>query len=87
MPNIRRAKSVYLFTHGIVATCDYMGEQIPELQGSYSIDLHRRILLEALPDCDFMGFEILPSSFIESVNTWYIYYKDKDLSWDEINNL
>lgn len=84
MPLIKRAKTVFLFPNGMIACCGQDGEQIAELQGPYSIDLHKRILLESLDDCDIKGFEILPYSFLESVNRWLSNFKGANLSWEEI---
>lgn len=87
MPLIKRAKDVYLFPTGMLAVCGEDGQQIPELQGPYSIVLHRRIMLEALDECIFIGFEILPFEFCQVVRNWLKHWHDKNLSWDEIHAL
>lgn len=86
MPLIKRVKNVYLFPNGNLAAFDLTGEQIPELQGTYSIEKHKRILLEADDWCKFEGFHILPIGFIQhaiDVN----YFREKNMSWEEIKEL
>ena len=87
MPLEKRVKNVYLFTNGNLATFNYEDEQVPELQGPYSIDIHKRILLEAIDDCEFKGFHVLPIGFISHAKEWSDYFKGKNLSWDEIKQL
>lgn len=84
---IKRAQKVFLLDNGMIVTFDVKGTQISELQGAYSIDLHKRILLEACQGCTLNGFEILPSGFLQHVNAWFNYWKFKNLSWNEINEL
>lgn len=84
----KRVKSAYLFDNGNLAVFDYVGQQIPELQGTYSIDRHKRILLEAMDDCDFKGFyQLLPPGFISHAKDYADYFRDKNLSWNEIAKL
>jgi len=78
---------VFLFPTGTLAVCDIFGNQIPELQGHYSIEKHKRIRLEALSNCMWHGFDQLPLGFIQAVTNWHNYFRDKNLSWDEINNI
>ena len=87
MPLIKRVKSVYLFENGNLAVFDRNGEQICELQGLYSLDKHKRIMLEASDDCEFNGFHILPSGFKQTVVLWLTYFADKHLSWEEITSI
>lgn len=60
----KRVQNAYLFENGNLAAFDSAGKQIGELQGAYSIKKHKRILLEAMDDCEFQGFNILPKGFI-----------------------
>lgn len=85
--NIKRVANVFLFPTGVLAVCDADGKQIPELQGTYSINKHKRIMLEALPNCEFKGFEILPHGFNQTVLNWYDHFKNQNLSWWQINSL
>lgn len=87
MPLKKRVQTAFLFPNGVLAACDARGEQIPELQGAYSIDKHKRICLEALPDCKFNGFHILPDGFFSAVDSWLEYFADKNMSWEEINDI
>lgn len=84
---IPRVKTAYLFPEGQLAVFDIAGHQIAELQGMYSIEKHKRILLEALPDCAFKGFHQLPQGFTQSVKGWADLFRKKNLSWEEIENL
>jgi hypothetical protein len=44
----------------MLAVCDENGQQISELQGRYTRELHERIAMEALPSCIWHGFEDVP---------------------------
>ncbi len=81
---MRDIKSVYLFPNGNVASFNIAGEQVPELQGSYSIDLHKKIKLRSVDNCSFSGFGILPHGFNENVNQFIKYWRDKNMTWEEI---
>lgn len=83
----KRVKTAYLFDNGNLAVCDEKGEQIPELQGQYSIHTHKRILLEAMDSCEYNGFEILPIGFILAARDWANYFRSKNMSLEEINSL
>lgn len=83
MPIVKRVKKVYLFETGNLAVFDIHGKQIPELQGSYSIDTHKRILLEAADDMKFEGQHMLPGGFIKTSWEWAMYFREKDISWEE----
>lgn len=87
MALVKRIASAYLFENGNICCCDIGGNQIPEVQGPYSIDLHKRVILEAVDTCEFKGFQILPFGFLISVNSWADHFCKQNLSWDEINNL
>lgn len=87
MALIKRAKTVYLFPNGMLAVCDANGQQINELQGTYAIDTHKRILLEAMDDCEFNGFGVLPFGFTKHAREWAELFRKQNLSWDEIKNL
>ena len=80
----KRVKDVYLFPNGNFAVFDLGGSQISELQGPYSVTLHKRILIEAREDCEFKGLHILPPGFIENANTFAKHCNDKGMSWEEI---
>lgn len=83
----KRVTKVYLLPNGNFTVFNTEGQQIGELQGPYSIDLHKRILLEAMDDCEFDGFSILPSGFIKHAKDYADYYRGLDMSWEEIQNL
>ncbi len=88
MALVKRIKYAYLFPNigGVINVYDETGSKIPEFTQYYSIDLHRRILLEALDDCDFIGFDILPNGFnIEAQKI--IEYRKQNLSWEEYKEL
>jgi hypothetical protein len=87
MPLVKRIKNTYLFPNGNLAVFGFDGQQIPELQGAYSIDKHKRILLEAREDCEFSGFDILPIGFIEHAKRFSDYFKERGLSWEEIEEV
>ena len=83
----KRVVNAYLFDNGNLAVFDWTGHQVEELQGAYSIDKHKRILLEATDTCRFKGFNILPSGFVSHAKDYADYFRDKNLSWDEIKEL
>jgi hypothetical protein len=76
-----------LFDNGNLAVFDIHGEQISELQGQYSIERHQRIMAEALDDCRFEGFHILPFGFQRSVTTFASYLRNNNLSWEEMRGV
>jgi len=84
---IKRVKNAYLFPNGNLAACNIEGHQIPELQGQYSIEIHKRILLEALDDCEFKGFHLLPNGFVRTAEDWARFFRDKNKSYKEIKEL
>lgn len=84
MANIKRVQNAYLFPNGNIAAFDENGEQIPELQGPYSIETHYRLLLERLDNCKLEGFNVLPAGFIKHANDKAEYFRDQNLSWEEI---
>lgn len=86
MPLVKRITSAYLFSNGNLVVCDKDG-QIPELQGPYSIELHKRILLEATDNCEFRGFSALPNGFVLHARSWADSFRDKNLSYEEIKQL
>lgn len=49
-------KAVYKFPNGMVATCDFDGKQIPELQGKYSKELHEKIFERSSYLTEWRGF-------------------------------
>lgn len=87
MPLIKRVAAAFLFESGVIAVTDAHGQQIPELQGSYSIEKHKRILLEALPDCELNGFEILPTTFISKATAWANWFRNQNMSYEDIKNI
>lgn len=87
MALIKRVKDAYLFPNGNLVACDAAGNQISELQDPYSIDKHKRILLEAMDNCEFKGFGILPAGFQTSASLWARYFREQNLSFEEIENL
>lgn len=88
MALIKRVKTAYLFpNNGMLVTCDANGQQIGELQGAYSIDTHKRILLEAMDDCEFKGFDILPLGFIKHAKDFANMWRERNMSMEDIENL
>ncbi len=87
MPLHKRVKTVFLFDNGNLAVLDIKGQQIGELQSAYSIDTHARILLEATDDCEFKGFEVLPTGFVKHAKDYADYFRGKNMSWEEIKEL
>lgn len=79
-----KIKDVYLFDNGNLAVFDISGQQMPELQGQYSIDTHKRILLLSDSNTHFKGFNILPGGFMKTVNDWAGYFKSRNMTWEEI---
>lgn len=84
---VKRIQNAYLFPNGNLAVFDINGEQISELQGQYSIETHKRIVLEALDNCNFEGFNALPAGFTKEVKDYVGYFRDKNISWEEIHSL
>ena len=83
----RRVKSSTLFPNGMIVTFGTDGEQIGELQGAYAIDLHKRILLESIDGAMIRGFDILPHGFNVHAKDWVDLWIEKDMGWDEINEI
>ena len=83
----KRVTSAFLFPTGNLAVFDCTGAQIPELQGTYSIELHKRITLEATDMCEFHGFHMLPKGFIDTAYDWAEHWIEKNMSWDEIQSI
>jgi len=79
--------SAILFLNGGLAVFDIEGKQVGELQGNYSIDKHKRILLEASDNCEFKGFEILPSGFVTNAKIYADYWRKQNMSWEDIQNV
>lgn len=84
---MKKLKAVYLFPNGNIAVFDTSGQQVPELQGEYSLEKHRRILLQADNSTTFEGFEHLPAGFVESAKKWAEYFKKQNLTWEQIESL
>lgn len=88
MALIKRVKTAYLFpNNGMLVTIDVNGQQIGELQGAYSIDTHKRILLEAMDNCEFNGFDILPFRFTKHAREWAELWRERNMSMEDIDNL
>lgn len=83
----KRIKSSTLFPTGMIATFNMEGEQIGELQGAYSVELHKRILLEASDNAVIRGFDILPHGFVKHAKDFVEYWKTQDKAWEEIQEL
>lgn len=83
MAVIKRVKKVYLFETGNLSVFDETGQRIPELEGPYSIDKHKRILLEAADDLKFEGQHILPFGFIKTAWEWSAHFREKGIAWEE----
>lgn len=52
-----KVMATYLFPNGMVATFGWNGEQIPELQEPYSVDLHKKITLRSDEKTQWNGFK------------------------------
>lgn len=52
--------ATFKYHNGMVATCGYDGQQIPELQGKYSIELHARIKEHSDERTQWYGFPQKP---------------------------
>ena len=52
----KRIAVTYKFPNGNVATCDQYGEQMPDYQGVYTIELHNKILRKADYRTEFKGY-------------------------------
>jgi hypothetical protein len=81
---VKRVQSAYLFDNGNLAASDIRGDQIPELQGPYSIEKHQRIVAEALDTCEFKGFEQVPRHWQTHVYSFANYLRRNNLSWEEM---
>ncbi len=87
MPLQLRISHARLNANGSMIIFDLNGNQIPELQKDYSIENHKRVLLEADDNCLFSGFDILPPSFHKEAKAWSSYYRQRYMSWEEIKEL
>jgi len=87
MTLIKKIKAAYYFPNGNLAVIDNNGNQYGELQGAYSIDKHKRILLEANDDCEFKGFDDIPDSMTNSAKSWANFFREKNMSFEEIQKL
>ena len=83
----KRIKSATLFPNGMIMVFGTDGEQIPELQGAYSLDLHKRILLEAIDNAVIRGFDILPYGFVKHAEDWLEQWNPEGKTWEEIQEL
>jgi len=63
---IKDVVAAFRFPNNMVAVTDRNGEQIPELQGPYTIELHRLIQARATPQCEWNGYWPLQFSNGES---------------------
>lgn len=52
-------KASYLFPNWMVTTYGFNGEQIPDLQGEYNIELHQKIIDNSDRKTKMHGFPIL----------------------------
>ncbi len=88
MPLVKRIRYAYLFQNigGVINVYDDNGDKIPEFTQYYSIELHKRIILEALDNCDFSGFDVLPNGFHSEVKKM-IEYRKQNMSWEEYKEL
>jgi len=83
MTVIKRVKKAYLFETGNLSVFDEAGQHIPELEGTYSIDKHKRIFLEAADGFKFDGQHILPFGFMKTAWEWSVYFREKGIPWEE----
>lgn len=51
-----KVKSTFLFDNGMIITFDKYENQIPELQGEYSEELHKKITERSEPTTVWTGF-------------------------------
>ncbi len=56
--NSMLVKSTFKFPNGMVITCGYDDQQIPELQGVYTLELDKKIRAHSDSKTEFIGFEI-----------------------------
>lgn len=83
MTVIKRVKKAFLFETGNLSVFDEADQQIPELQGTYSIEKHKRILLEAADNFKFEGQHLLPFGFIKTAWEWSAHFREKGIPWEE----
>lgn len=76
-----RIKEALLMSNGNLMVTDYEGKQISELQGTYSIETHKRIMLLADNETKFVGFNIIPESFSHVVNEFVLFWNKKGWSY------
>jgi hypothetical protein len=84
---IKKLKKVQLLPDQTIVAFDHDGNPIHELQGKYSVTLHKRVLFESTSDTIIEGFEIIPEEHHEWLNGWANFYKQLNMKWEEINNL
>lgn len=85
MPLTKHIKYAYLLPGGIINCYDANGNLLKEFTQFYSLLLHKRIILEATDNCEYIGFDILPNGFnVEACRI--IEYRSRNLSWDEYLN-
>ena len=53
---MKKAMYVYKFPNGMVAVCGKDDQQIPELQGRYTKELHQKIIDNSTPETIWKGF-------------------------------
>lgn len=60
----KKIQATYLFPNDMVFTYDLEDEQIPQLQGKYSKELHQKLIEQASPNTRWYGFP--PLNFSEN---------------------
>lgn len=81
MPQVHYA---FLQASGKLTVLDANRQPIPYFSGYYSIQQHKRILLEAAPTCQFLNFDLLPRGFTNTCMDFATYYREQKLTWEQI---
>lgn len=58
-----KIKSAFLFDTGMIVSFDERGEQVPHLQGPYSIEIHAQILAKSDHATEWNGFDQVPTGW------------------------
>ena len=75
-------KEAILMDNGNLLVSDYEGNQIAELQGQYSFETHKRILLASDEKTRISGFDIIPTSFKSEIKSFVDYWKSHGWSYE-----
>lgn len=75
-------KEALLMANGNLMVSDKNGKQIAELQGQYSFETHKRILLASDENTKITGFEIIPPSFKREIKDFVSFWKAKGWTYE-----